>query len=91
MKKRRFIAGAVCPECRQLDKLVTYEDAGENYRECVRCGFKEKLRFENVANEIQTRVNVSREERAGQEQVVKIVEVGDQSSGGGLTDPNRIA
>ena len=32
---RRFIAGAVCPECQQMDKIVTYQQDGEDVAECV--------------------------------------------------------
>lgn len=39
MKKRRFIAGAVCPRCHLEDRTVI-SDSG---RECVACGFKEAL------------------------------------------------
>lgn len=38
-KSRRFIAGAVCPECQQLDKIVTYKQDGEDIAECVSCGY----------------------------------------------------
>ena len=34
---RRFIAGAVCPRCGEMDKLVVDSDA--DTRECVRCGY----------------------------------------------------
>jgi len=37
--RRRFIAGAVCPACGQLDKIVVEAD-GEQ-RLCVSCGFTE--------------------------------------------------
>jgi uncharacterized metal-binding protein (TIGR02443 family) len=37
---RRFIAGAVCPRCGQMDKLVVDSEAG--LRECVSCGFKDQ-------------------------------------------------
>lgn len=38
-KTRRFIAGAVCPECQKLDKIVTYKQDGEDIAECVSCGY----------------------------------------------------
>lgn len=37
--RRRFIAGAVCPNCGQQDKIVVDFDADE--RRCVACGFRE--------------------------------------------------
>lgn len=37
--KRRFIAGAVCPRCAAMDKLVV--DLETDTRSCVACGFSE--------------------------------------------------
>lgn len=37
--RRRFIAGAVCPRCAQMDKIVV--DLETDQRECVACGFSE--------------------------------------------------
>jgi hypothetical protein len=39
-KRRRFIAGAVCPRCARMDKIVVNLDT--NQRECVACGFSEE-------------------------------------------------
>ena len=38
--KKRFIAGAVCPTCKAMDKLMTYEFENNSYLECVSCGYK---------------------------------------------------
>lgn len=40
---RRFIAGAVCPGCQALDRLVvqTAED-GLRIRSCVTCGYEDQ-------------------------------------------------
>ena len=38
-QRRRFIAGAVCPRCSAMDKIVV--DLDSDLRECVACGFKE--------------------------------------------------
>ncbi|MEP4486225.1 MAG: YheV family putative zinc ribbon protein [Halioglobus sp.] len=54
--KRRFIAGAVCPRCAQMDKIVV--DLDSDQRECVACGFSEQRPGDKpVASEVQTRVN----------------------------------
>ncbi len=39
---KRFIAGAVCPQCQQLDKIILYVENGDKFFECVKCGYKEK-------------------------------------------------
>jgi len=38
--RRRFIAGAVCPRCAAMDKIVVNLDTDQ--RECVACGFSEE-------------------------------------------------
>lgn len=54
--KRRFIAGAMCPACEQLDKIVMYDADDKRWRECVACGFKDEL-TEQPQQELKTRVN----------------------------------
>ena len=51
---RHFIAGAVCPRCGEMDKLVI--DSTTDQRECVRCGFKDS-RPEAQTQELPTRVS----------------------------------
>lgn len=72
-EKRRFVAGAVCPRCSEMDKLVVYRAAEKDFRECVSCGFKEEMHFQPVTQELETRVNTSAEEKREQLQVVKIL------------------
>ncbi|MCB1678138.1 MAG: YheV family putative metal-binding protein [Halioglobus sp.] len=38
-KRRRFIAGAVCPRCGEMDRIVV--DLDTDRRECVACSFSE--------------------------------------------------
>lgn len=41
---RRFIAGAVCPQCREIDRLVVERDEQDGERRtCVACGFSDDL------------------------------------------------
>lgn len=40
-RKKRFIAGAVCPECKQFDTIIMYPD--EQRVECVRCDYEEVM------------------------------------------------
>ena len=55
--KRRFMAGAVCPRCSQMDTIVVYNIDGKDFRECVSCDFKEEMRLNIATSELQTRVN----------------------------------
>ncbi|RBW52180.1 YheV family putative zinc ribbon protein [Marinobacter sp. F3R11] len=57
---KRFIAGAVCPRCAEMDKIRVFtDDAGEQIRECVACGFTDAVSdAEKPAEpELETRVN----------------------------------
>ncbi|WP_346838310.1 YheV family putative zinc ribbon protein [Microbulbifer sp. SAOS-129_SWC] len=55
--KKRFIAGAVCPRCSAMDRIVNFREGGRNYRECVECGFKDEIRLQSEPRELNTRVN----------------------------------
>ena len=58
---KRFIAGAVCPRCAEMDKLVMYtNEEGSQVRECVRCGYNDHMTDEGPAEELGTRVNTPR-------------------------------
>lgn len=70
---RRFIAGAKCTQCQQQDKVVMYRLDGVQYRECVACGHKEAMQFENTFRELETRVNRTAEEKAQEVSVVRLV------------------
>lgn len=38
--RKRFIAGAICPECKDDDSLMLYEEGGQEHVECVSCHYK---------------------------------------------------
>jgi uncharacterized metal-binding protein (TIGR02443 family) len=64
-KTKRFIAGAVCPECQKMDKTVTYIQDGEDVAECVSCGYmsqrpkEEDVRAINAEKDAQGVVQVN--------------------------------
>ncbi|WP_410013265.1 YheV family putative zinc ribbon protein [Sodalis sp. C49] len=41
-KRKRFIAGAVCPECQAKDTLAVWQDQGTDNVICVKCGFTQR-------------------------------------------------
>ena len=57
MSKRRFIAGAVCPRCSEMDKIVV--DLETDSRECVACGYAQARPKDTGgdASELPTRVS----------------------------------
>ena len=55
-QKRRFIAGAVCPRCGKMDKIIV--DMETQTRECVACDFSEaRPGDEPSPSELPTRVS----------------------------------
>lgn len=69
--KKRFIAGAVCPHCKKMDKIVTYKLDNKEFRECVACGFKDELIFKPIIKELETRTNKSSREKQTEIQIIK--------------------
>lgn len=60
---KRFIAGAVCPRCAEMDKLTMFtDDQGVQHRECVACGFADTQGDAAGAAELPTRVNKRKNE-----------------------------
>lgn len=54
--RRRFIAGAVCPRCGKMDKIVVYTET--QTRECIDCGFSEgRPEEKSTGKELPTRVS----------------------------------
>lgn len=70
---RRFVAGAVCPRCAEMDKLVVFNEGGKDYRECIACGYKEEMHFKPVARELETRVNQTEDDKKDAVQVINIL------------------
>ena len=61
MTVKRFIAGAVCPRCSEMDKLRAWRDDEKElqYRECVACGYQDEQStvIQAQPKELATRVN----------------------------------
>ncbi len=73
---KRFIAGAVCPRCAEMDKLRTYSTSEGTFKECVACDYTEKQLAQVELSELDTRVNHLPEEAAADEavQVVQLLD-----------------
>ena len=70
-QQKRFIAGAICPRCAQLDKLFVYRIDARSFRECVDCDFIEEQQFASIPLEPGTRL--TRDSGVNVEQVVHLV------------------
>ena len=71
-EQKRFIAGAICPRCAELDKLFVYKAGDRTFRECVNCDFLEEQKFAPIAREPATRVT----DNAATIETVRIIEPG---------------
>lgn len=49
--KKRFIAGARCPKCNGLDKVVMLTTSTNEWIECVECHYTEN-RPENIVEQV---------------------------------------
>lgn len=56
--KRRFIAGATCPECKALDTISLYFENNVEKLECVACGYAESQADDNISNATRENENV---------------------------------
>lgn len=56
---KRFVAGAVCPRCGEMDTIRVYRNEIREYRECVRCDYVDgqNLDGSSEVDELETRVN----------------------------------
>ena len=72
---KRFVAGAVCPRCAEMDTIRVYRNDIREYRECIRCDYKDGQNLDgspDSAEELQTRVNQIKAEPAQQKKVAPI-------------------
>lgn len=76
--KKRFIAGAVCPECRAEDRLrVDYLRAGTleyQERHCVACGFADRSEAPERSADVLPRIRRGRQSGDSAPQVVRILD-----------------
>jgi len=71
----RFIAGAVCPRCGEMDTLKAGNDGDVMVRECVECGFIDRIsQSVNAPTELDTRVNQPDSQPDTEAQPVRILD-----------------
>ena len=62
---KRFVAGAVCPRCGEMDTIRVYRNEIREYRECVKCDYVDGQNLDGSpeeVTEIVTRVNQQKED-----------------------------
>ena len=67
---KRFIAGAVCPKCGEMDKIVMYQQDKQTLRECVNCDYQDSLDADAV-QEMPTRVSPKAKKQPAEVQELK--------------------
>jgi len=72
---KRFIAGAVCPRCGEMDKLLSYSNDEGTFKECVACDFTEKQLIQVEQDELETRVNHTPDSVDDSVQVVQVMDL----------------
>ena len=76
MKTKRFIAGAICPSCGQMDTVRIFTDqTGQQVRECVDCGFSDHFSDQPALRGELPEARISREEQALEENtdIIRII------------------
>ncbi|MBL1375985.1 YheV family putative zinc ribbon protein [Zobellella iuensis] len=48
-RKKRFIAGAVCPRCQAMDTMMLYMEHGVEKVECISCGHSQSQTKEQIS------------------------------------------
>lgn len=62
---KRFVAGAVCPRCGEMDTIRVYRNEIREYRECVKCDYVDGQNLDGSPedeSELVTRVNQQKED-----------------------------
>lgn len=56
--KKRFVAGATCPECKAFDTIMLYFENNVEKLECVSCGYSETQTDQKVSEQKRDNENV---------------------------------
>lgn len=81
MKTKRFIAGAVCPACGEMDTVQMFRcETGRDDRECVECGFSDAMEVDPKLEGALPEARIDREETIMEDHVdvVRIVDFSDK-------------
>ena len=80
-EKKRFIAGAICQACGEIDRVVSWSDIENNslYLECISCGYSDK-QTSSEPSEIPTRVNREYSGLSKEVMQLKIINLSDPKS-----------
>lgn len=57
-KRKRFIAGATCPQCRSVDSIMLYFENNVEKLQCVKCDYKDVQSSTDVSEQVASSADV---------------------------------
>lgn len=51
-QRKRFIAGATCPQCRSIDSIMLYFENNVEKLQCVKCDYKDVQSSTDVSEQV---------------------------------------
>ena len=62
--QKRFIAGAICPKCKEEDKIFVFPENNYSTAECIRCGFTQQAVAEPPSDDVKPAKPVKKNEKS---------------------------
>ncbi len=57
-QRKRFIAGATCPQCRSIDSIMLYFENNVEKLQCVKCDYKDVQSSTDVSEQVASNADV---------------------------------
>ncbi|MCH1414523.1 MAG: YheV family putative metal-binding protein [Glaciecola sp.] len=57
-QRKRFIAGATCPQCRSVDSIMLYFENNVEKLQCVKCDYKDVQSSTDVSEQVASSADV---------------------------------
>jgi len=57
-QRKRFIAGATCPQCRSVDSIMLYFENNVEKLQCVKCDYKDVQSSSDVSEQVASSADV---------------------------------
>ena len=57
-QRKRFIAGATCPQCKSVDSIMLYFENNVEKLQCVKCDYKDVQSATDVSEQVASAADV---------------------------------
>jgi uncharacterized metal-binding protein (TIGR02443 family) len=57
-QRKRFIAGAICPQCKSMDSIMLYFENNVEKLQCVKCDYKDVQSATDVSEQVASAADV---------------------------------